>query len=87
VAEGQEALGREIAVGELVAEEDAHDRGDAKRATHQPLLILIEAQHAHVREDFDLPRPPDGDLEDHHEEQLDLDGRLRGGVGHKWPRG
>ncbi len=86
MAEGQKALGAEIPVRELIAEKDADERGDAENTPHQPLLPGAEVQHAHVGEDFDLPSPPDSDLEDHHEEELEFNG-LAGGVAHKRRRG
>jgi hypothetical protein len=60
----------------LIAEKDPNQGGDPKRAPDKPLLISGELQHAHVAENFDLPSPPNGDLKDHHDEELKLDGRV-----------
>jgi hypothetical protein len=43
IADGEEALGREIAVRKLVGEEDAQDRGDAPCAADKRLLPRLKA--------------------------------------------
>jgi hypothetical protein len=79
VADRQEPLGREVAVGELVGEEDADQGGHAPRAADQRLLPGREAQHAHVGEDLRRPGAPDRQLKHHHQEEPQA--RLHG----SWP--
>jgi hypothetical protein len=76
VADGQEPLGREVAVGELVREEDADQGGHAPGAADQRLLPGREAQHAHVGKDLRRPGAPDRQLKHHHHEEPEA--RLHG---------
>ncbi len=70
MAERQEPLRREVAVGELIAEEHADDRRDRKGVENPGLLARREAQTRQVAEDQRQPRAPDEELQDHHREQL-----------------
>src|SRR5438094_742936 len=65
VAEGDELLGGEVAVGELGAEEQRHQRSDVECPEDQRLLPLGEAQAGQVAEDQRQPRPPDEELQEH----------------------
>ena len=78
MAEGQEPFGGEIAVGELVAEEDAEHRGDARSTLPTSACChAVKPSIAHVGEDLRQPGAPDEDLEDHHDEKFEA-----GGAGH-----
>lgn len=74
VTEGEKTLSSKISISKLVAEKHAHQGCDAEYAADPALLAGGEAQHAHIREDLDLPGSPDPDFEDHHEKQAVFDG-------------
>ena len=59
MTERQEPLGGKIAIGELVAEEDPQERGDAERIADQRLLPRLEVEHPHVGQDLPQPRAQD----------------------------
>jgi hypothetical protein len=70
LAEGQEAFGGEVAVGELRAEEHGRQGGQVERPEDQRLLPLgVEPQAGQVAEDQREPRPPDEELQKHHHRQ------------------
>jgi hypothetical protein len=73
-----ESLRREVAVGELVAEEHADDGGGGEGAENPALLGGREAKAREIAEDQGIPRPPDHELQHHHQKQLEADGRMHG---------
>ena len=81
MAESEEFLRGKVSISELVAKKDPHNRRNAEHASGKVLLPLLKPKHGHVGEEFNLPSSPNGDLEDHHDEELILDIAGRG-LGH-----
>lgn len=72
MAEGHELLRREVAIRELVAEEDSDNGGDDESAADQSDLRIRELQtvRTHIPPDERQPSPPNEEFEDHHDEEL-----------------
>jgi hypothetical protein len=70
----QELFCREVAIGELVAEEHADDRGNRKGVEDPALLGRAEAEAGQVAEDQGKPGAPDKELQHHHQDQLESNG-------------
>jgi len=78
VAKRKEFFRREIAIGKLIAKKDPDERRDTEHASCQGLLpgFKVQSGGTHEGKDFDLPSTPNGDLEDHHDEELGNCGRI-----------
>src|SRR5215469_9040358 len=73
MAKGHKPLRCEVAIGELVAEEDADDRRHRERIKNPRLLTGTESQARQVPIDQRQPRTPDDKLQNHHQEQAHPD--------------
>jgi hypothetical protein len=73
MAEGQKFFRREIAVSELIREEDAHEGCNGKRAANESLLRSAEADGWHIAKDRRQPRAPDEEFQHHHQEEFESD--------------
>jgi hypothetical protein len=67
VAKGEEFLGGEISICELVAEEHPDDRRDWEGIEDQGGLPRGKADPWQIIENQGKPSPPDEELQDHHQ--------------------
>src|SRR5438067_12765731 len=72
----EKPLGREIPIGELIAEKHADNGGNREAAQNPGLLGRGEAQAGEVAEYEGIPRAPDEEFQDHHQEQLEANGSI-----------
>ena len=84
MAEGEKLLGGKLAIGELRAEEERDQGSNVECAENEGQLpFVVEAQLRDVVEAEFVPRPPDEELEEHHQGELELKHAVGGRMGHE----
>ena len=68
-----------MAVGVLITEEHAHDRGNRERIEDPRLLAGGEPQARQVSKNQRQPGTPNEEFQDHHEEQPEADRGVHAG--------
>ena len=74
MAKGEKFLCGEISVRELIAKEHSHDGSEWEGIQNPRLLSGREAQAGQIAKDQRQPGAPDGDFQNHHQEQFEADG-------------
>ena len=76
VTEGHEFFGGKFPIHKLIAEKHRHNRTQREGIENPRLLGVGESKARQVSKDQRQPRAPDGDFQDHHDEQFVADGGI-----------